>query len=146
MALDSISRLQTPFRDLYMRRLSANFRRPQPAATRAMRGQSHFAREVLNRAQIILIELDYRLDVGGRVVDIGCLNPGAGSGAAGESLTITVDAPAPSLQPTTITANEKDQITIVGDDVYVATTVAPGYGSYQGRRRYAIPPPSGGNN
>jgi len=130
-------RLQTPHQQLFLRRLSANYRRPQPALTRGQRGQVAFARAVLNRAQIALIECDYRPDRSALDVDLGCLNPIAGSlWGAGQPITLNYDG----TNTTSITAGEKDPITFAGATSATNEVVASAVsGDIAGRRRVVVP-------
>jgi hypothetical protein len=130
-------RLQTPYQQVFLRRLSAHYRRPQPAGTRYQRGSVPFARAVLNRAQIALIECDYRPDRSALDVDIGCLNPIAGSlWGAGQQITLNYDG----TNTTPITANEKDAIAFAGASSATNEAVASAAsGDIAGRRRVVVP-------
>jgi hypothetical protein len=139
---NSISRLQTPLQALYLRRLSSRFDRPEPLAAnpmaggiqpRAMRGQTHFAREVLNRAGIALIEGAYRPDVAARQADVGCANPIAGAGGAGSAVTLNIDG----SQTTSITAGEMDSVLYTADGTFEITVTAPA--GIVGRRQIIFP-------
>lgn len=102
-----------------------------------MRGQVAFARAVLNRAQIALIECDYRPDRSTLDVDIGCLNPIAGSlWGAGQPITLNYDG----TNTTSITAGEKDAIAFAGASGATNDVVASAAsGDINGRRRVVVP-------
>lgn len=129
--------------DVYLHRLSSYFSRPKgnPAnpipggiAPNLMRGQQHFAREVLNRAQIALIEFNYRSDVAARTGDISCLNPIAGAGVAGSNVVVAYDG----ATSTTITSGETDQVAWAAIGNY-DMSVNPSSTDIVGKRRVTWP-------